>query len=210
MGHADVQKSPVLLTAPPLGHKGDIPMTIDTLQDLMVHELRDLYSAEKQITKALPKLIKQVGNASLRAALTSHLEETKTQVTRLEEAFDLIGVSSRGPTCKGMEGILEEGSEAVEKIEDPDVRDAAIISGAQRVEHYEMSSYGTARAFAEKLGLDEIASLLTETLEEEATANEKLTSIAESDVNEEAMSEEDDDTAGTRSDAATAGARRRG
>lgn len=168
-------------------------MSLETMEDLLVHQLRDLYSAEKQILKALPKLAKKVTNESLVAALESHVEETQGQVARLDECFELLGVSSRGKKCKGMEGLLEEGSEFAEEAEDDDIRDAGLIGDCQKVEHYEISGYGTARALAEKLELDEVVALLTETLEEESAANEKLTEIAESEVNYEAMDSEEGD-----------------
>lgn len=170
-------------------------MSLNTMQDLFIHELRDLMSAERQLTKALPKMAKAATNEQLVEALESHLEETKQQIERLEECFEILGVSSRGKKCKGMEGLIEEGSEAAKEPEDDNVRDAAIIGAAQRVEHYEMAGYGTARAFAERLGYDEVVALLDETLEEESAANEKLTEIAETEVNYEATdadSEEDE------------------
>lgn len=162
-------------------------MAIASLQDLLVHELRDLLSAERQITRALPKLIKRAGDSSLQEALEEHLAQTEGHVVRLEECLEQLGVAPRARKCKGMEGLLEEGDEAAEAIEDEDIRDAAIIGGCQRVEHYEIAAYGTARAFAERLGEDGVVARLTETLEEEAAANERLTTLAESGLNSEAM-----------------------
>jgi ferritin-like metal-binding protein YciE len=168
-------------------------MSLETMEDLLVHQLRDIYNAEKQILKALPKLAKQVTNETLEQALLDHVEETQGQVARLEECFELLEVSSRGKKCKAMEGLLAEGSEFAEEAEDDDIRDAGLIGECQKVEHYEISAYGTARALAEKLGLDEVVELLTATLEEESAANEKLTEIAESEVNYEALEDGDEE-----------------
>jgi ferritin-like metal-binding protein YciE len=155
------------------------------MDELFVDELKDLYSAEKQIIRALPKLAKAATSEELREAFQSHLEETNEHVARLEKAFEILGKSPRGKTCVGMKGVLEEGSEVLEDTDKGEVRDAALISAAQRVEHYEMAGYGSARDFAKVLGQDEIADLLEETLEEEKAADEKLTSISKQ-VNEEA------------------------
>jgi ferritin-like metal-binding protein YciE len=165
-------------------------MPIGTMEDLLVHELRDLLSAEKQLTKALPKLVKAASNEELARAFQDHLAETEEQASRLEQCFEILEVSSRGKKCAGMEGLIEEANELVEECEDEDVCDAAIIGAAQRVEHYEMAGYGTARAFAEQLGYSEIVDLLTESLEEEAAADKRLSGIAESRVNAEADEEE--------------------
>lgn len=158
-------------------------MSLSTMQDLLVHELRDLMSAEKQLLKALPKMAKAANNARLAGAIREHLEQTKDHVDRLEDCFELLETSSRGKKCKGMAGLIEEGNDATDEPEDDDIRDAAIIGAAQRVEHYEMAAYGTARAFAEQLGLDKVVALLSASLEEEASANERLTKLAEQDVN---------------------------
>jgi ferritin-like metal-binding protein YciE len=162
-------------------------MKMKTLEDLLAHELKDLYSAEKQLTKALPKMAKAVTDQDLQAALESHLEETEQQVSRLEEIFLKLELPSRGTKCKAMEGLIEEGKEILEEDMADHVRDAAIIAAAQRVEHYEIAGYGCARTFAEKLGHRDIAQLLEQTLNEEKAADEKLTQIALQCVNEEAM-----------------------
>ena len=150
-------------------------MGVDTLEALLVDELKDLYSAEKQIVRALPKIIKAVSTPELKEGLTNHLEETKNQVTRLEKIGEIIGKKMTGKTCVGMKGVLEEGSEVLEDTEKGIVRDAALISACQRVEHYEMAGYGSARDFAKLLGQKEVAALLDETLTEEKNADKTLT-----------------------------------
>ncbi len=161
-------------------------MSVGTMDELFVDELKDLYSAEKQITRALPKLVKAATSDDLRQAFQSHLEETNGHVSRLEKAFEILGKSPKGKTCVGMKGVLEEGAEVLEDTDKGEVRDAGLISAAQRVEHYEMAGYGSAREFAKLLGQDEIAELLEETLEEEKAADKKLTSISKQ-VNAEAQ-----------------------
>jgi ferritin-like metal-binding protein YciE len=161
-------------------------MKMRTLQDLFVHEIKDLYSAEKQLLKALPKMVKAATNEDLKESLESHLSETEEQVSRLEEIMEKFEIPNRGPKCKAMEGLLEEGQEALDADMEDDVRDAAIIAAAQRVEHYEIAGYGCARTFAEQLGHHEAARLLQETLDEEKAADEKLTQIAMQGVNQEA------------------------
>ena len=153
-------------------------MSVETMQELLIDELKDLYSAEKQIVKALPKLAKAASTPELQEALLSHLEETKGQVERLEKIADIVGKKLTGKTCVGMKGVLEEGSEVLEETDEGTVRDAAIIAASQRVEHYEMAGYGSARDFANTLGLSEVAALLEETLAEEKEADKKLTSIS--------------------------------
>jgi ferritin-like metal-binding protein YciE len=148
------------------------------MQELLIDELKDLYSAEKQIVKALPKLVKAASTPELQDALQSHLEETKGQVGRLEKIADLVGKKLTGKNCVGMQGVLEEGSEVIDETEEGTVRDAALIAASQRVEHYEMAGYGSARDFANTLGLSEVAALLEETLAEEKEADKKLTSIS--------------------------------
>jgi ferritin-like metal-binding protein YciE len=160
-------------------------MSVETLEELLIDELKDLYSAEKQIVRALPKLAKSATNPELSEALRTHLEETKEQVARLEKISELIGKKLTGKTCVGMKGVLEEGSEVLEETEKGAIRDAALIAASQRVEHYEMAGYGAARDFAKLLGRRDIASLLEATLEEEKSADKKLTSIASS-VNKQA------------------------
>ena len=163
-------------------------MSVDTLQELFIDELKDLYSAEKQIVRALPKLAKAVSTPELQEALLSHLEETKGHVERLEQIGEIVGKKLTGKTCAGMKGVLEEGSEVLEEVDKGNVRDAALIGASQRVEHYEMAGYGTARDFAKLLGLKEAASLLEQTLEEEKAADRKLTGIARA-VNNQAKAE---------------------
>jgi ferritin-like metal-binding protein YciE len=161
-------------------------MSVKTIDELLLDELKDLYSAEKQITKALPKMAKAAVSQDLKSAFESHLEETQGHVERLDKIFETLGKSPRGKTCHGMQGLLEEGSEMMGELEKGSVRDAGLISAAQRVEHYEMAGYGSVREFASLLGQKEIASLLDETLEEEKAADEKLTGIAKK-VNPQAL-----------------------
>lgn len=160
-------------------------MKLENLQQLYLKELRDLYDAEKQITEALPKLINAATNPELKSGLQEHLEVTKTQISRLEQIFQSLNEKPTGETCKGMKGVIKEGDEIVSAGGDPSTVDAGIISAAQRVEHYEMAGYGTVRTYAKLLGRQEHASLLQQTLDEEAQADETLTQIA-STVNVEA------------------------
>ena len=153
-------------------------MSVETMQELFIDELKDLYSAEKQIVRALPKLAKAVSTPELQQALLSHLEETKGQVERLEKIAGMVGKKLTGKTCVGMKGVLEEGSEVLEDTDKGIVRDAALIAASQRVEHYEMAGYGSAREFAKLLGQSEIAALLDETLAEEKNADKKLSVIS--------------------------------
>jgi ferritin-like metal-binding protein YciE len=153
-------------------------MSVETMQELLIDELKDLYSAEKQIVRALPKLAKAATSPDLKQALTNHLEETEGQMTRLERIAEIVGKKLTGKTCVGMKGVLEEGSEVLEETDKGTIRDAAMIAAAQRVEHYEMAGYGSAREFAKMLGLSEVASLLDETLEEEKAADKLLSGIA--------------------------------
>jgi len=154
-------------------------MSIDTMDKLLVDELKDLYSAESQITKALPKMAKGASSSELRSAFENHLKETEGHVQRLEKIFETLGGSPKGKTCNGMKGLLSEGAEMLEETAKGDVRDAALISAAQRVEHYEMAAYGAARSFAERLGQAQIAQTLEKTLQEEKTADQKLTQISQ-------------------------------
>ncbi len=158
-------------------------MALDTLHDLFVDELKDLYSAETQLTKALPKMAEGANSEELVHAFESHLNETKEHVQRLEDIFSELQASPRGKKCVGMEGLIEEGKEVLKEKGQDWVLDAALIGAAQRVEHYEMAAYGTAREHAEKLGLYKAARLLQTTLDEEGAADKKLTAIAESSVN---------------------------
>jgi ferritin-like metal-binding protein YciE len=152
--------------------------TMDSLHDVFVHELRDLYSAERQLIKALPRLAKNAGSPELADAFTNHLHETEVHVTRLEEILKTLGAKSGGVKCKGMEGLLEEGAEVLEMDGAPGPLDAAMIGAAQRVEHYEIAAYGTALSHAKAQGHTEAARLLEETLKEERNADEVLTEIA--------------------------------
>ena len=149
-----------------------------TIDELLLDELKDLHSAEKQITKALPKMAKAASSQELRSAFESHLEETEGHIDRLDKIFDTLGKSPRGKTCHGMQGLVEEGSEMMQELEKGPIRDAGLISAAQRVEHYEMAGYGSVREFAALVGQKEIASLLDKTLEEEKATDQKLTGIA--------------------------------
>jgi ferritin-like metal-binding protein YciE len=165
-------------------------MKINTLQDALVHEMKDLYSAEVQLTKALPKMAKAASHEQLAAAFQEHLEQTKGHVARLEKALKRLDASTRGDKCKAMEGLIEEGKSTLELDADDMVRDALLISIAQKVEHYEIAGYGTARTFAQRLGEENIASLLEQTLEEELETDRKLTKIAEAAVNPDAEAQD--------------------
>jgi ferritin-like metal-binding protein YciE len=153
-------------------------MTVDSIEKLLVEELKDLHSAETQITKALPKLIKAASSQELKKAFETHLKETEGQIERLDQIFEILGKKAVNKTCVGMKGLITEGSEMMQETEAGDVRDAALISAAQRVEHYEISAYGTVRSYAEQIDQSEVVDLLEETLEEEKATDEKLTQIA--------------------------------
>ena len=158
-------------------------MELDTLKDLYIHELKDLYSVEKQLVSALSKMAKAANNKELATGFREHLEQTKEHLARLEEILSQHKQSTRGPKCKGMEGIIAEGAELIEEDADPEVKDAGLIAAAQRVEHYEIAGYGSARTFAELLGDDQGAKLLQTTLKEEAETDQKLTDLAKSSIN---------------------------
>jgi len=158
-----------------------------TLEDLYTDLLKDLYSAEKQLVKALPKMAKNAQSPDLQKAFQNHLKQTEGHVERIERIFSELEGSPRGKKCVGMEGLIEEGNELLQEDVEPDVLDAGLIAAAQKVEHYEIAGYGTARAWANRLGYDKAARLLQQTLEEESTANEMLTKIAETHVNMEAQ-----------------------
>jgi ferritin-like metal-binding protein YciE len=160
---------------------------METLEDLYEDLLKDLYSAEKQLVKALPKMAKNADSPDLQKAFQEHLSQTEKHVERIERIFSSLEGSPRGKKCVGMEGLIAEGEELLKEDVEPDVLDAGLIAAAQKVEHYEIASYGTARAWAEKIGHDDHASLLQQTLDEEAMANEKLTDLAESFINMEAQ-----------------------
>ena len=164
-------------------------MQIDDLRKLFVEELKDLYSAEKQILQALPRMAKKVSNPDLKKAFEEHVEVTRMQVERLDKVFEGLGKSPRGKKCKGMEGLLEEGKEMMEEDMDPEVLDAALLGAAQKVEHYEIAGYGTVRTYARLLGETEAAKLLQQTLDEEGETDKRLTMLAEKSINVEAMAE---------------------
>jgi ferritin-like metal-binding protein YciE len=164
-------------------------MKLDTLKTLYTNELRDLYNAEQQLVKALPKMAKAASSEELQDAFEKHLEQTKTHVERLEEVFEEIGEEAKGKTCQAMKGLIEEGSEILKKDGEESVIDAGIIVAAQKVEHYEIASYGSVRTFAQLLGKDRSADLLQTTLDEESEANELLNKLAEDIVNPEALME---------------------
>jgi ferritin-like metal-binding protein YciE len=168
-------------------------MAGNNLRDALVDEIKDLYNAEKQLTKALPKMAKGATSDELREAFESHLEETEGQVTRLERVFELLDEKPRGKHCAGMAGIIEEGSEKLQEDMEDSVLDACLIASAQKVEHYEIGAYGTAIAWAEALELTEVAQILGETLAEEKSADEKLSALAESGINEAATAGESEE-----------------
>jgi ferritin-like metal-binding protein YciE len=157
------------------------------MRELLIDELRDIYHAEKQLVKALPKMAKAAKADKLRQAFEHHLEETKGQVERLEEVFEKLDVRASGKRCEAMEGLIEEAKEMIEEIKTPEVLDAALVVGAQKVEHYEIASYGSVRELAKALGENEVAKLLDATLAEEKQADQKLNSLAVSDVNKSAL-----------------------
>lgn len=154
-------------------------MAIATAHDLLVHELKDLYSAETQLVRALPKMVKHTTSEELQQAFTHHLEETKEHVTRLEQAFELLDVSARGPKCKGMEGLIDEGKSLMDEDIDPDVLDAGLIGAAQRVEHYEIAGYSAACTLARSMQHEDVLALLEATLAEEEATDILLTALAE-------------------------------
>jgi ferritin-like metal-binding protein YciE len=163
------------------------PMPIESLQDLYVEELKDIYSAENQILKALPKMAAGANHTSLKKAFEEHLEVTRGQVQRLETIFKEMDEKPTGKHCKGMEGLIEEGKELLEEKGDPDVKDAGLIGAAQKVEHYEIAAYGTVRNMALQLGLTNHAELLQQTLDEEGQTDKTLTGLAEGGVNKDAL-----------------------
>lgn len=166
-------------------------MKMKTLDDLLIHEIKDIYSAEKQLLKALPKLASAATSPELQQALEDHLEETKGQIERLEKIMGELELGTRVPKCEAMEGLIEEAKNLLEEDIDPQVLDAAIIASCQRVEHYEIAAYGCARTFAELLGNDEMAQTLQQSLDEEGNADKKLTEIAMSQVNPQASEPEE-------------------
>ncbi len=157
---------------------------IETLENLLLHELKDIYHAEKQLVKMLPKVARKASSPELKEAIETHAEETEQQVARLEKVFELLGQPAKGVRCKGMEGILEEGQELFKHKADPETLDAGIIMAAQKVEHYEIAAYGSAATWAEMLGRSDVKRLLGQTLQEEESADEKLTMLAQSGINQ--------------------------
>jgi ferritin-like metal-binding protein YciE len=178
---------------------------LDSLEPLMIDELRDILDAEKQITRALPKMAKAAASEQLRAAFEEHLEQTNGQIERLNRVFEELGERARGKKCEAMQSIIEEGQQMLAEAGEGPTRDALLIAAAQKVEHYEIASYGTARTFAAQLGHGRAASLLEETLQEERSTDERLTGLAESYANPSAAGESEEEDRPRRS---TAGARR--
>lgn len=171
-------------------------MALDSMEDLFLNELKDVYNAEKQILRALPRMAKAADAPALRQAFTKHLKETEGQVRRLEQIFKSIDETARGKKCKGMEGLIEEGKEILEEEGAPEVIDAALISAAQRVEHYEIAAYGCLRTYAQLLGYTDAERLIQETLREEEATDAALTALGEGGINQAAVNagaEEDDE-----------------
>jgi ferritin-like metal-binding protein YciE len=158
-------------------------MTLNSLEDLFVVQMQDLYDAEQRLTRALPKMAQAATNTQLKSAFEAHLRETEQHVARLERIFQKLGVTPQRETCEAMKGLISEGEEAIGASGDTDVKDAALIAAAQRVEHYEIAGYGTARTLAQQLGQEQVAQTLQQTLDEEGACDKKLTRIAESSVN---------------------------
>ncbi|WP_434031214.1 ferritin-like domain-containing protein [[Pseudomonas] boreopolis] len=161
-------------------------MAIKNIEDLFIHELSDIYSAEKQLTRALPKLARASDNPDLSTAFETHLEETQGQIERIDQVVEALGIRLKRIKCAAMEGLIEEGKEIIESVEAGPLRDAALIGGAQKVEHYEIAAYGTLTALAKQLGYKDALPLLLETLKEEKATDEKLTMLAKSGGNAEA------------------------
>lgn len=164
-------------------------MALKTLEDALVEELHDLLSAEKQITEALPKMAKKAANPQLKAAFETHLKETEGQIKRLNQVFELLGKKATSKTCEAMKGIIKEGASIMEEEADADVMDAMLIGAAQKVEHYEIASYGTLCTWAATLGLEDVHDLLGETLDEEEETDDILSELAEAGINEDAVEE---------------------
>jgi ferritin-like metal-binding protein YciE len=177
---------------------------LTSLANLYVHELKDIYSAEKQITKALPKMIKAAESEELKASFEEHLEVTQEQISRLEEILERMGEKPTGPKCQGMEGLLKESDEFLKEEAEPPVLDAGIIVGAQKVEHYEIAAYGSLCTFAQMLEKEDDLELLTKSLEEEKETDSKLTEIAESTINQEAEDTETEEEGEEEGEKATA------
>lgn len=171
-------------------------MAVQSIEDLFVEELRDLYHAEKQLTRALPRMAKAASSDDLRTMFNQHLEETRGQIERLEEAFEMLDVAKRGKRCEAMEGLVEEGREMMEEVEEKAVLDVGLITAAQKIEHYEIAGYGSAVALARAMGKEDIAKLLEQTLEEEKRTDQKLNQIAAGGVNQRAIEAHGMDEAG--------------
>jgi ferritin-like metal-binding protein YciE len=184
---------------------------MNSLRELYVEELRDLYSAENQILKALPRMIRAASNKDLQRAFSLHERQTQQHVKRLDRIFRMLDESTRGKKCKGMEGLLEEGQELIKERPEPEVLDAGLIAAAQRVEHYEIAGYGTVRTYAQQLGEEEQANLLQETLNEEGETDKLLSSLAESSINIQAEQADDEEmaTSGNGSSSGRSGGMRR-
>jgi ferritin-like metal-binding protein YciE len=172
-------------------------MEMSTLEDLLVEELKDLYSAENQLLKAIPKMAKAATSPELRKGFEKHLKETEGHVERLEQVCEELGVSPRGKKCKAMEGLVEEGAEVIKEDAHPDVKDASLIAAAQRVEHYEIAGYGCVRTYAKLLGYTSAAKLLQQTLDEEGDTDKALTKLAEK-INVDAEDPDDDQTSSSK------------
>ena len=168
-------------------------MKMETLQELYVEQLKDVYDAENQILKALPKMAKTATHEELKAAFEQHLEQTQEHVSRLEQIFEELGEKSKGKKCEAMKGLIEEGKQMMEEDADEDVMDAGLICAAQKIEHYEIATYGCLRTYAEMLGFDDQADLLQETLDEEKDTDDNLTELAVSVINIEAEDAEDEE-----------------
>jgi len=164
-------------------------MSVKTIEELFVHELSDIYSAEKQLTKALPRMARAATNPDLATAFASHLEETQGQIERIDQVVEALGIKLKRIKCAAMEGLVEEGKEIIDSVEAGALRDAALIGGAQKVEHYEIASYGTLAALAKQLGYKQALPLLLETLQEEKATDEKLTMLAEQGGNQAAAAQ---------------------
>ena len=161
-------------------------MEMETLQDLLIEELKDIYNAEQQLLKAMPKMVKKASSPELQQAFTTHMKETEGQVQRLEQVFEALGEKAKGKKCHAMQGLLEEAKEMMGEDMEDDVMDAALIAAAQKVEHYEIASYGTVRSWANLLGNKQVVKLLQQTLDEETKTDKLLTKVAESSINVEA------------------------
>ena len=185
-------------------------MELNSLRDLYIDELKDLWSAEKQLVKALPKMAKAANDPELSKAFLTHLRQTEQQVKRLEQIFEELGESPRGKKCVGMEGLIEEGQELIKEKPEPEVLDAGLISKAQHVEHYEIAGYGTVRTYAQLLGADRQAQLLQQTLDEEGEADKLLTELAENSINLEAATAEGDEEGEEETTRSSRGSSKRG